>query len=225
MLLLYLENHVDNADPALVGLLLDAGIDPSEEDVSGSSALRAAFMETSNDSNTKTIKEMLAAASDRKKSAEIKAEINRKNREDYAETVPFRLSRSSLLLLPLAYTGLSIWMREGVYRDNPLSNWMGTVNAFTTGFAGTGLTGGAVLAFLIVWAGFSEQKSLSLDEATSLFFGIMVACPIIGLISGIVLAALPVPRDAFKENPFLYYLPSAALGAGAGVVLWKIWLD
>jgi hypothetical protein len=160
---------------------------------------------------------MLAAASGRKKSAEIKAEAGREKRQDYAKTVSSRLKISSLLILPLAYAGFSIGAREGIYRGDPLSNPMGTLNAFMTGFSG-----GLTLTFLTILTGWAGANT-SDEGATFMAFGV-IAGPIIGVIAGSILAAVTASREAFKENPFLYYLPSAAIGIAAFPILFRIWL-
>jgi ankyrin repeat protein len=213
-LLLYLEDSgLDNAFPSMVQRLLDAGVDPAEKDSSGNSPLLTALRSKSDRGNVREIRDMLVSAADKEQAAAAKSAVRAERRRDFAEDFPGRLAAAAPFLLLPAYIGVSVWTREGTYRDNPGSNWMGTANAFVTGFGA-----GALLGFFT----FGKLGGSSLERE---LFAFLVVAPIGGLIGGIAMAAVPPVRSAFKENPFLYYLPSATAGVVFTIAVVQIWLD
>jgi ankyrin repeat protein len=221
LLLLYIENHDlyrhsrDYAHPATVKLLLDLGMDPAEADESGKSALFIALEEDKSFSGVKEIQSLLLAASGKKETAAIKKEVRRKRNGEYALTVPERLLQSAPLLLPLGYLGFSVAARENIYNDNPDSNWMGSVNAFMTGFiAGTAISSIPFLLWTIIEDGW--------DRLLPLLFCILIP-PIAGIITGGFWGNNSAYSSAFREKPGLYYISPALAGAICIPILIYIW--
>ncbi|MDR1306077.1 MAG: ankyrin repeat domain-containing protein [Treponema sp.] len=210
-LLLYLENNAFNVFyqvlPSMVRRLLDMGAEPAEKDMAGNSPLLTAFREKSNHDNVREIRDILVSAADKEQVSAAKSAVR-------AENFPGRFTATVPLLLLLAYIGISIWIREGAYRDDPGSNWMGTINAFVTG-CGVG----APLGFFT----FASLPGIA-GELGGALAAVLFAAPAGGLIGGIAMAAIPSARRAFKKEPLLYYLPSAAAVIVFTIAAVRIWL-
>ena len=105
-------------------------------------------------------------------------------------------------------------MRKRVYRDHRKNNWMGWINTFLAGF---------FVAGALCFAGFMVLVAKS--GIYSLFFILWARWRsfVAGVIGGIVLTVIPPVRRGFRENPFLYYLPSVFMGVIAGFFLFLIW--
>jgi uncharacterized membrane protein len=117
--------------------------------------------------------------------------------------------------VPLLVGGVSIGMREGVYKDNPSANFMGPVNGFLTL-----VSSGLFLGFLI------GASSFEGSGAWADMFGPFISGSIggiVGLIGGIIVACLPKVREAFKDIPVLYYAPTAISVIGVTIVIFNIW--
>ncbi|MDR2072381.1 MAG: hypothetical protein LBP60_02985, partial [Spirochaetaceae bacterium] len=200
LLLLYLRaDWYDTASTALVQRLLDAGIDPAEADDSGNSPLSVILKDKSH-RDPSGIRRIVMAGTDRKTLSAAKSRIRRERREEFAGEIPGNLFVSALYLPLPAYVGLSVWTREGLYRDTGEKNWMAPFNAALTGFA----SGTALTFFLFA-------QSQGLDWGTKIT-GCLIIAPLVGVLTGGVFAGVPRIREAFAHNPILYYLPSAAAG-------------
>ncbi|MDR2663731.1 MAG: ankyrin repeat domain-containing protein [Treponema sp.] len=214
-LLLYLEdNGLGSALPSMVRRLLDLGADPAEEDLSGNSPLLTALRSKSDYDNVREIRNMLVSSADKEQVSAAKSAVRAERRRDFARDSPGRLAATAPLLILPGYIGLSVWAREGIYREDPGSNWMGTVNASVTGFGA-----GALLSFF-TYMGLSDDDGFGRGLAA-----VFIVAPVGGLIGGIAMSAIPPVRKAFKENPVLYYLPVAAAGAAFSIAVVRIWLD
>ncbi|MDR2314657.1 MAG: ankyrin repeat domain-containing protein [Spirochaetaceae bacterium] len=217
LLLLYLNaERYDAPSVSLVQLFLNEGIDPAEADDSGNSPLSLILKRDDRLKSTLEIRRILTAAVDKKTLSDVKARLRRERREEFAGEIPDKLSVSALLLSLPAYAGLSVWAREGLYRDNREANWMAPVNAAFTGFVS-----GAALSYFLF--GFSPwtQKTFNPFQRVVLSF---IICPLAGAITGGVFAGVPQIREAFAHNRILYYLPSAAAGAWFTVSIIMIWI-
>jgi ankyrin repeat protein len=214
LLLIYLEDGITSASVPLVQTLLDAGIDPAQADVSGNSPLLIALRGESIYSKEREIRKMIIAASEREALSAARRETGRERRKAFAEDAPEKLAGSALALLPLSYIGLSVWTREGVYRENRGNNWMNGVNSGLSLGAAFGFTG-FMTAFTLTggWDG-------GWDSLGSAALGIIMGTA--GFIAGAVVGQSSSIRSAF-ENPALYYLPSAGLGLLTVFGLYHVW--
>jgi hypothetical protein len=219
LLLYYLEKReLRDADPELIRELLDRGIDPAAADAAGNSPVYIVLRDRSKNKNTREIRSMILEAAGSEAVRIARAEINRENRKQFAKTIPENLGQSLVLLLPLSYIGLSVWTRENTYRDNPRDNWMAPVN----GFVATGAVS-ATAGFFIIFT-LTGGWDGGPDALGSVAFGLLGGFAS-GLVGGIAACAVPEIRYAFADNPFLYYLPSAAMGVIFTVGIFRIWLD
>jgi ankyrin repeat protein len=107
--------------------------------------------------------------------------------------------------------GLSVGMREGVYKDRDSENFMGPVNSVIT-MGGLGLFLGGLTGYAI-----GNDKGLSGLADLFLWGGI-------GLIGGVIVGCLPPVQEAFRYNSVLYYSPSALLALPGTIFLLRIWL-
>jgi ankyrin repeat protein len=221
LLLFYLENHSlhnftrDVASPAVVKRLLDLGIEPAEADDEGSSALVLALRGEKECEEAVEIRDLLAAAVDKKELAAAKKEVRRENWHEFTLDAPDKLKSSAVLLIPLGYLAFSIASRESLYKDNPCGNWMVNVNTFTVGFV-AGAAASSIPFFL--W-GANES---GWDKLGPALIGLFVV-PAAGIIAGGIMAANPRVRQAFADNPALYYLAPAFAGAVSIPIFIHIW--
>ena len=98
-------------------------------------------------------------------------------------------------IVPLLYSGLSIVMREAVYTNNPLDNWMGSYNSCATLTVG-GAAAGFLLSYLI---------SSGMDDLFTSILYILGSTVIGGVVGSLVHFCVPAVSTAFKENRILYY--------------------
>ncbi|MDR2663732.1 MAG: ankyrin repeat domain-containing protein [Treponema sp.] len=205
-LLLYLEGRGPSSVlPSMVRRLLDLGADPAEKDLSGNSPLLTVLRSGIDHDTAGEIWDILVSAADKEQVSAAKSAV-------FAENFPGRFAVTVPLLLLLVYIGLSVWTREGIYRNDPGSNWMGTVNVFVTG-CGVGV----LLSFITL-------MTLFPDSVVGVVIAAFYVAPIGGLIGGIAVAAIPQARSAFKKEPLLYYLPSVAAGIVFTIAIVRIWL-
>ena len=121
------------------------------------------------------------------------------------------------LVISLLVGGLSIGIREGVYRSNKSKNWMGVVNGI--------LTMGALGVILGFYIGANSYNGPT--GSWSNMFGPAVQgafVSFVSLIGGCIIACLAPVRKAFTEIPELYYLPAAGSIITLGVLIIRIWL-
>ena len=221
LLLLYLENHSlsnytrNQADPAMVQLLLDLGIDPSEADQSGRSAHSVALLGDRDNDRAREIQAMFKAAANRQGFSAARRQARAERRIEFFEDAPYRLSASAYTLIPLGYLGFSIAAREGIFRDNPDANWMGNVNTFVTGF----VLGSAISSLpFVVWIGSLDGW----DRLLPVLLGLVVV-PTAGIITGVLMSSNPEVTSAFTQNPVLYYFSPALAGIACIPILFYIW--
>ena len=219
LLLVYMENHSlhrftsDMAQPAVVQFLLDLGIDPAETDDAGNSALYLALKGDKKNPEVKEIQNLCLAAAEKREIAAARKQVRHEKRHEFALNVPEKLFYSSFLLIPLGYLGFSIAAREGIYRDNPEANWMGSVNAFLTCFIGGGIL--ALLPFIPVIANADGWNAL-----IPVFLAAVIV-PVIGIITGSI--ATNKINSSFKENRGLYYIVPGLAGAISIPIFIYIW--
>jgi hypothetical protein len=112
----------------------------------------------------------------------------------------------------LGSVALNVGMREGIYRNNPENNWWGIVNgAFTLGLTGTIIGTG-------ISYGIYKISNENFDKMNVLWGTFL------GLAGGITMAFFPPFKQAFRENPYLYYTFPVLLGAGLTFVIVDIWV-
>jgi ankyrin repeat protein len=207
-----------NREPSLevVRKLLDAGVDPGQKDEAGNSALYLALgHENDRDIDSRVI-DVIRAAARPEDLAALSPQLRRNrarifNREKLPALIP-------ALALPLGFSGLSIAMREGVYRDDPGANWMLPVNSFLALGPGAGAVSAAAAGGLIYIVNGGDSKARSTAIAAG------AAAGVTGFIAGAVVSFIPAVREAFVEYPGLYYLPSALAAAAGGVVFLRVLL-
>jgi ankyrin repeat protein len=203
LLLIYMEGREKYAKPGTVKLLLDLGIDPSETDDNGNSALRVAFV-----LDDAEIKNMFSEASDKKAVAAAKrAADNEKTKDFFKYEMPFYLYLAAPFLISAAYVGFSIGAREGIYRNNPDANFMNTANAFIAGFALGGYL--SALPFLVI-ASTGDWSAL---------FGVYIV-PVVAVITGALFAVNPEIVSGIKDNP-VYYYGSSVLSLGITIPMFR----
>jgi hypothetical protein len=197
--------------------LLAAGARPADTDDEGDSALKTVMRLSERYSEMIPLRDMVAQyASDDEEIKLATAAAKKVIRKETAKDVSQRLLYSAIALsVPLLIGGVSIGMREGVYKNNPSENFMGAVNGFLT-FASTGL----FLGLLIGARSFEGSGSWS-DMFGPVISGIIGG--IIGVIAGTVVACLPKVREAFRDIPVLYYTPTAISAVGMTIVIFNIW--
>jgi hypothetical protein len=205
LLLIYMEGREKYAKSDTVKLLLDLGIDPSETDDNGNSALRVAFV-----LDDAEIKDMFSEASDKKAVAAAKrAADNKKTNDFFKYEMPVYLYLTAPFLISAAYVGFSIVAREGIYRNNPGANFMNTANAFLAGFVIGGYL--SALPFLAV-ASTGDWSAL---------FGVFIV-PVVAVITGSLFVANPKIVSGIKGSPVLYYGSSIlSLGVTIPLLSWR----
>ena len=135
-------------------------------------------------------------------------------KEKSEKTVSQKIFNSVIEMgVPLLWAGLSIGMREGVYKKDYSQNWFGTVNGvFTLSFCGA--LSGIFIPFLI-----------------DLFFAKGELSPFVyllgmftGMITGVVLAFFPPAYYEFRENPVAYYSAPGLVGIVGTLSVITIWI-
>jgi ankyrin repeat protein len=204
---------------SITAMFLAAGTRPAETDNAGDSALSTAIRLSNMHGEMIPLKNLLLeyADDDEIKLAEamaskIVAQEKRDNlRSGWAYYFPPIMGALSF---PLLIGGLSIGMREGVYKDNPSNNFMGSINGVLNITMG-GMTLGALLFFPLVYGG----------GEWGIIFPIVggFAGGILGLAVGTILtAAQPSIGKTVKDNAVLYYLPTAVSALVATLVIVKL---
>jgi hypothetical protein len=201
LFLLEIEEHTwrydGKLDPPFVTALLEAGIRPADKDDEEDSALITVNRLARKEPNTIPLRDLVlqyADAQDAKTAQKTAAKmVSEAKREKFSKELPDKLKALSI---PIAWGGLSVLMREAVFKNDPY-NFMGWVNGTIT-LGGSGMFVGLVIgaAGKGDWEGF--------------FFGLFGAFA--GAIGGIILASIPSVIRTFNENPLLYYIAPAAIG-------------
>jgi ankyrin repeat protein len=196
--LLELEKHPDwydkDGEPSFVAALLEAGIRPADKDDEGDSALRTVNRISRKKPDMIPLRNLVlqyADAQDAKIAKKTEAKIaSAAKREEFSKDLPDILKALSV---PIAWGGLSVLMREVVYKDDPYKNFMGWVNGATT----LGISG-----FFL----FGIFGSGGRDWAAGILTGAL------GAIVGTIVASIPSVIRTFNKNPLLYYIAPAAIG-------------
>jgi hypothetical protein len=186
---------------SIVLAMISAGASPTDTDNEGDSPLRVvmrlsekykeevASLRKLLEEHTNTADIKIARSTASKESAQKKWDSVR---EDFAEILPNVLVSASF---PLFIGGMSIWMREGVYRDNYSSNFMGIFNSGLN-FSLIGYAAGfvAVLPIMPLFGVYSGPIG-----------------SIIGFMVGLILSTvIPSITRNTNASPMLYYLPTVA---------------
>jgi hypothetical protein len=111
----------------------------------------------------------------------------------------------ALVAVAATYIGLSIWTMESVYRDNPRDNWMAPLHASITM-----AIGGYIATVLLLEGGLIRYNEL--------YWALLITTFLSGGIAGY---AVPGLRNAFADNPVLYYIPSWALFSVVFHIIWE----
>ncbi|MDR0290798.1 MAG: ankyrin repeat domain-containing protein, partial [Treponema sp.] len=129
MLGLEKRDYWSSRDEALVAAMIEAGARPGDTDNEGNSALSVAMRLSYRQETMIPIRDLMLqyANDDEIKAAQrITGRYRRDiDRKEAAQAIALIFGA---LALPLFVGGMSIGMREGVYRDNPSQNWMGSIN-------------------------------------------------------------------------------------------------
>jgi hypothetical protein len=146
---------------------------------------------------------------------------NEDRRISFKEDMTYNLQMTGFPLLAMAtLIGSSIFCREMIYSDNPSANGMATFNAVLTGAMTGGLAAGFI-GFQFDRAHASQSYGTGAPGLTLPVFTILFALG--GMGAGAFLPAIPSASDAFHQNRFLYYVPSAvSLGLSARLV-YTVW--
>ena len=202
----------------VVSALLAAGARPADTDEDGNSALRYVLNKKNRSftgKGSEPSRDLILSHSNSEEKKIAKATIKEERSGHFAAEVLPVIGR---MAIPLALTGLSIWMREGIYAGNEADNPMGIVSS-ALGFGYAGFTLGFLALLPAARAGTSGDWSDMFAGLLPLASGLLVGT--IGLVGGSILAiAQPAVRRAFSENPFLYYTP-LALTAGI-TFMWSL---
>jgi ankyrin repeat protein len=210
-----------DSDPhVVVAALLAAGARPADTDNEGNSALLTATRLANENREMVPIRDMIRqyASADERETARATVEQERQDkiRRALSKDLPPILGALSVLLF---VGGMSIWMRKGVYRDNPSQNWMGSINGVLN------ITmGGTALGFLLFMP--LAQPSGNWSDMFSGLIPIVGGSigGVVGLFGGIILTAL-VPSIGRITNNYamLYYLPTAAsVFAATSVIIYRL---
>ena len=216
---------VDNNGEKLetvVAALLAAGAQPAVRDNEGDSALlyvmehiRRGFYDKKYMS---LLRDMMLEHTSAEEKRAARAAMSERTRAmlyyNLADNLP---ALSAALCFLLIVGGLSIVMREKVYKDNKPKNWMGPINAYLALAAG-----GLILGFLQgarSFRGSGAWADMFGPLATGLFGGF------VGFIIGSIIAFLPPVRKAFTNFRVLYYIPSAASAIAAGAIILNVIFD
>ncbi|MDR2499495.1 MAG: hypothetical protein LBD37_00260 [Treponema sp.] len=115
------------------------------------------------------------------------------------------------ILIPLAYTGLNVLLREYAYREDVSKNNMGLANSFVS------------LSILGAAAGGAAGIFFNDDGFGKIIWGGLGA--IIGFTAGVYIASIPQAQNAFRDNAYLYYSAPLIVGAAAAFPITLIWRD
>jgi len=198
----------------VIPAFLTAGAQPALKDNEGNSALSYALYISKEFSAMRVFCDEMLKYADADEIKTAKADSRKKNAKDRKyimlhsddfTTAMWFLGASVLI------GGLSVGMREGMYKDRDSENFMGSVNSVVT-MGGLGLFFGGLVGYCTGadkgWGGLVDLV---------LFGGL-------GLIGGIVVGSLPPVQKAFKENTALYYSSPVLLALPATIFTIRIWL-
>ncbi len=139
-----------------------------------------------------------------------KKKLKKKENNDPRKTKHF----VSYVLLPLAYTGISIYLYEDAFKHNPEMNWMAGFNAYTTSILASSLVCGFIGFGL--WpedGGFLGR----LNKLNGLLVGIVAGIPV-----GILLARQLDLPSSFQAHRGLYYI-APVIALSIPIVTFRLW--
>jgi ankyrin repeat protein len=216
---------------SIVAAFLAAGARPAEADDKGHSALSVAIRLSRNHEEMVPLLDMMKqyANDDEIRLAESKASrVITERRREKAQEVGENIGHFmyyyfpvilGALSIPLAVGGLSIGMRERVYKDNLSQNWMGSVNG-ALNITMAGMASGFLLLMPL-----ATHSSGSWGDMFSGLFPIVgsIIGGVAGLVAGMILAALvPSIGRITNDYPALYYIPTAAsVLAATGIIIFR----
>jgi ankyrin repeat protein len=198
----------------VIPAFLAAGAMPALKDKEGNSALSFVLYISKEYPDMRIFRDQMLKHTDTNEIKTAKANSNKKIAEDRIDTILYSdYFKPAMWFLGSAVLtgGLSVGMREGAYKGRDSQNFMGPVNSVITMSTLGTFFGGLI--------GYSTGRNKGLGGILDLFFwgGL-------GLIGGIVIGSLPPVQEAFRDNPVLYYSPSALLALPGTIFLLRIWL-
>jgi ankyrin repeat protein len=217
---------------SVIAALLAAGARPADTDSKGISALSIAIILSNEYEEMIPLRDMMMAHSsaDEIKIAQATASktVARAKARERAYEFEYKWEeyiRPALVAfsVPLVVGGLSIGMREGVYAQDPLQNWMGPVNV-VLGTTMLGVSLGYTLMAIALGNTSGSGGTLAVAGLADLLFlvgGIGLGAGV-GLTAGMTLAAIPGVRDFVNKVPTLYYAPTAISAIAATVFVVKL---
>jgi hypothetical protein len=201
---------------AVIPAFLAAGANPALKDSEGGSALSYVIYLTVKCPNMKTYRDQILKYAGKKEIKTANAKARKILAEDIKETIVFsKFFHPAIWALgfSLLIGGLSIGMREKIFKGKNSENLMGSINALLT-MSATGVFLGCLIGLRI-----AKQQDAGIAGIVHLFLG-----GILGIICGFILGILPPIRKAFKQNTVLYYIPTAITVVTTAVLITKIWL-
>jgi ankyrin repeat protein len=190
-----------NTDESVIKAFLAAGARPADTDNAGNSPLIIAIHMANNYEEMIIPRDLMlehASAEEIELARSIAAKVNSKEKRGaFIDNLAVGIAAFGV---PLVLGGLSIGMREGVYKDNPSGNFMGSFNgALDITLGGMAL---GTLLFLPLASGGGW------DNIFPFFGGIFGG--VVGLLGGVIITAVnPSLGASVNNNPLLYYLPTA----------------
>ena len=198
----------------VIPAFLAAGAQPALKDNEGNSALSYVTFISHEFSDMRVFRDQMKkhANAEEKRTANAAAnKVLAQERNDIFLYSFFGTPAGGFLGFSLVCGGLSIGMREGVYKGRDSENFMGSVNSILT-MGGLGTLFGGFIGYCI-----GRDEGLSGLVHLFIWGGV-------GLISGVIVGCLPSVQKAFRENPVLYYAPTAVSAFTGTIILIKIWL-
>jgi ankyrin repeat protein len=202
---------------SITEMLLAAGARPTIMDYNGDSALNTAMRLSKRYKEMAPLQELMQqyASADEIKAAQSAASkiISKEKRSGSLYNFTDGLTTALYTFgFSMVVSGLSIGMREGVYRNNPSNNFMGPVNS-VLGFTMGGMALGALILSPLAAGG-------GWDNLIPIVGGFVGG--FIGLFGGIIITAVaPSITRAFNNNPILYYAPSV-VGTLASLLIFSL---
>jgi hypothetical protein len=209
-------SYRDDDYETITAALLAAGARPADADNEGDSALQIVMrLSERHREKMAPLRDLVLEYADaddiriaRSAAAErVAREVAQEKRDDFKyEYWPEIWPSLVAFSFPLVIGGLSIGMREGVYKNDPSKNWMGPIIGVMN-FTMAGMALGVLLASPLASDG-------GWDNLYYIFGGVFGG--IAGLVIGTILtAAIPSISRTTNNTPVLYYLPTAVNTVGA----------
>jgi ankyrin repeat protein len=208
---------------AITEMLLAAGARPSDTDDEGETALLVALRLSKRYERMASLGNIMLQYADSREAKIARSgaskKVNQEKRENTRYWMGVNLPTVAVALsVPLFVGGLSIGMREGVYRNDYARNFMGPVNGVLS-FTMAGMAMG-----LILFNASDSGGGNNLMDFSGLFGVLSVLMGgSVGLFTGLIFAALvPSIGRAYNDNPVLYYLPTAISAITTSIIILKV---